>query len=986
MRQNIHIIYQDTLEKYRKFKTRYVSGIKTGRFYKYSSKKQQEIVNRLDHLVKRVNFLKAQLKLAVAAGAVSLCLGVNTSIAQELGPFVENNEANPFFSTFIFDDQIKTSFGDLDNDGDLDMILGNEVGYIRYFENLGTANSPRFFERTDAQNPFNGIVAENGQAAPRLIDFDGDGDLDLIMGERGSYESWDVRYFQNSDADDSTIGDNPNFTELTGSSSPIENVNGQYRDVIPTIADIDDDGDLDILLGNDKGYSTSNRSGDAFSLWLNDEGFSTEESSYLPGLPTYFYGDQHKAPTFHDFDGDGDFDLFLGTSGGTIRFFENDDIDEDNGDEEIEGATFTEQTGVNNPFDGIDVGSDAVVSFGDLDGDGDDDAIIGSNYNVNFFKNESGSFVQQLGRSNPFDGFQIGYYSYNSAPTFVDLDDDGDMEAVIGGKYSSYTNGFIIAFEKSGSNFIEDTSSDNPFNSFPIYARPAPSFAQIDADADFDLFLGTNNGIAFLDNNGTVNDPSFDFPADYSIIVPNYTSYVNDFRVSFSDVDEDGDLEAVSGREDYAGDNNIEYFNNNGANQFAIDEVNNPFSSLSLIRPQPRFVDIDHNGQDDLFIGLGNGTVAFFPKLGPENFDISMTPSDNPLNGIDVGSNAIIDFTDFDNDGDLDAFIGSFSGTIDLIENQNIAPEITLGTTSALTFTEGDPALLLDTSLELTDVTNDDIISATIQIINFAEGEDQLDFTTQTGITGSFDDTNGTLTLSGTATANDYQDVLRSVTYFNNSSNPSDETRTIEITVRDFDNTNPIVATIDINIISISSEPPQVDTTPATTQVGSTVTIDLCDIISDPDNSFEELFIEVISIESGATTLIEGCNLIVDYQGIDFEGQDNIFLRATDPDGNVDENSLTITVESSAGDIQIFNAVSPNGDGLNDFWEIVNLQSPNVILLYNRWGDEVKSLNNVEVNVNNRTQIDLSDLPAATYFYKISSPQGSFEGYIVLKN
>jgi len=173
--------------------------------------------------------------------------------------------------------------------------------------------------------------------------------------------------------------------------------------------------------------------------------------------------------------------------------------------------------------------------------------------------------------------------------------------------------------------------------------------------------------------------------------------------------------------------------------------------------------------------------------------------------------------------------------------------------------------------------------------------------------------------------------------------------------------------------------------TPATTQVGSTVIIDLCNIISDTDNTFEELTIIVVSILSGASTNIDGCDLSVDYSGIDFEGQDSIVIRATDPDGNVDENTLSIEVESTTGDVEVFNAVSPNGDNLNDTWRIRNIESPNTIFLYNRWGDEVKSFANVSLNAMNNAELDLSDLPPATYFYKISSTQGTFEGYIVIK-
>lgn len=184
--------------------------------------------------------------------------------------------------------------------------------------------------------------------------------------------------------------------------------------------------------------------------------------------------------------------------------------------------------------------------------------------------------------------------------------------------------------------------------------------------------------------------------------------------------------------------------------------------------------------------------------------------------------------------------------------------------------------------------------------------------------------------------------------------------------------------------LSIVNQPPSVNTTPATTQVGSVITIDLCAIISDPDNNFDELTISVISTNSGANTVVSGCDLTIDYANTNFSGNDEIVIEACDPSGNCDQNTLNIEVKdiSQPTEVNIFNAVSPNNDGLNDFWEVQGLTQPNNIVLFNRWGDEVKTINNVESPI---AEIDLSDLPAATYFYRINSPEGTFEGYVVIK-
>jgi hypothetical protein len=94
--------------------------------------------------------------------------------------------ANPFdgidlFGTF-------PAFGDLDNDGDLDLVVGELSGNLSYIENIGTTTVPAFVARTGSANPFDGIdvgsnsktthnVIYEGLSRPALGDLDGDGTL-----------------------------------------------------------------------------------------------------------------------------------------------------------------------------------------------------------------------------------------------------------------------------------------------------------------------------------------------------------------------------------------------------------------------------------------------------------------------------------------------------------------------------------------------------------------------------------------------------------------------------------------------------------------------------------------------------------------------------------------------------------------------------------------------------------------------------------------
>lgn len=84
------------------------------------------------------------------------------------------------------------TFGDLDNDGDKDMIFGEEFGKLFYYENLDTGNGIAVFQNLETLQDTDGGQIDIGQfAAPYLVDIDRDGLLDLIIGElNGNLNYW----------------------------------------------------------------------------------------------------------------------------------------------------------------------------------------------------------------------------------------------------------------------------------------------------------------------------------------------------------------------------------------------------------------------------------------------------------------------------------------------------------------------------------------------------------------------------------------------------------------------------------------------------------------------------------------------------------------------------------------------------------------------------------------------------------------------------
>jgi hypothetical protein len=136
--------------------------------------------------------------------------------------------------------------GDLDRDGDLDLVAGEGYGGFAYYENTGSASVPAFVLRTGAANPLDGQgvpVPFFGQSAPTLGDLDGDGDLDLVAGDR--YGA--LTYFENTGSATS-----PAFIARTGAANPLvgQNVGGSPN---PSLGDLDGDGDLDLATGADDG-------------------------------------------------------------------------------------------------------------------------------------------------------------------------------------------------------------------------------------------------------------------------------------------------------------------------------------------------------------------------------------------------------------------------------------------------------------------------------------------------------------------------------------------------------------------------------------------------------------------------------------------------------------------------------------------------------------------------------------------------------------
>ena len=568
-------------------------------------------------------------------------------------------------------------FGDLDGDGDVDLVTRGQPGRVRYYRNTGTARAAAFtlvdslLAATDGED-----VSIEDSSIPDLADADGDGDLDLLAGKA---DLGTISYYRHDGADRSGA---PRFTFVTSTFEDIQiyeanpqclgrgvlgpvNPGGAFpggaRPGGPApsepahdarhganalrLVDVTGDGRPELFWGDffaPSLYYFSNTGTRA------DPAFALVADRYPVGQA--FLTGGYNASAFGDADGDGDLDLVVGVQRGlcfdiassvqNLLYFENAGT--------ATAPAFTART--NRLIASVDVGSRATVAAADLDGDGDPDLLVGSESDPGGSGRARLALYRNTGTARAPDytladaDFLALAYDYGGyAPVPGDLDGDGDLDLLVGA-----FNGRFALLRNTGTRTAPAFALDAATVGTPgfggvdagQYARGA--LGDVDGDGDLDLLAGASNGTLRLYRNvGTVREPRFlvepnGLPqaadAAYALGLGLPADAGEDSAPALADLDGDGDLDVLVG----LASGRIRVFRNTGSARAPAFAEEAPVVA-GRRRTAPALADLDGDGDADLLAGTDAGGILFWRASGGTPTGAADPPaSDSGLRGLRI--------------------------------------------------------------------------------------------------------------------------------------------------------------------------------------------------------------------------------------------------------------------------------------------------------------------------------------------------------------
>lgn len=576
---------------------------------------------------------------------------------------------------------------DLNNDNSLDLVVYHRISreITTYIYNEGSyVRSPQY----DA------VFPDDTRSLLLLKDFDCDGKKDLFTTTaRG------IKVYKNTSNEQGIAWQlASDFLTYDGSA----NIQMSPTD-IPGIADINGDGAIDILtyrFGNPQSIDLYLNTGVCGNLtftraerrWGDFEecgcdNFVFGQACPDAGVPVEGFDSKEAEGLSH-------------IGGKTILVFDADndgDMDLVTSDETCEGLYFLENQGDQSTAimtSAVPFPFNAPVSFPffpsafleDIDQDGLMDLLISTNADENIgnqielsahvesFTNIGNGTSSSFSTASPFLQNEMLDFGEHTFPEFVDIDQDGDQDIVLGNKGLLEPTGFSAklilienvgnpispAYEVRNENYLDLLSDDFTFIK--------PRFADIDNDGDKDLtYLATlsfgDARLFYRENLGNQ-----DFAEAIELTIPVNTND-NPF---WYDIDNDNDLDLLLGKRF----GSLSLYLNEGELNFAAEQTSfagiiDDFQRLNL---NLAVVDIDNNQVDDLITIDQSGQLRAY--RGPIDLDFLAT---NPIDELyfidnepietDFGINNYLTVADIFNNGLPSLVLGSIKGGLLFLDN-----------------------------------------------------------------------------------------------------------------------------------------------------------------------------------------------------------------------------------------------------------------------------------------------------------------------------